>query len=178
MRAGFGVCALALVALSGVEGFTGRAALSSRGAALYAKKGFGKEQPKKEKSAGQVMWEDAQQNYEELRDSGVPEYNIFIREAGMGDDKWIPAGAMCVPRDEKVDGAIFANEEALTGSVIRMYPGLKTCQAFEYGFNRKIFPDDPIRLARPPDNNDFVGNFLNQVLSPLNTNNMKKKDGQ
>mmetsp|Transcript_26672 Transcript_26672/g.83455 ORF Transcript_26672/g.83455 Transcript_26672/m.83455 type:complete len:179 (+) Transcript_26672:179-715(+) len=144
--------------------------------ALQAKKGFGKaEPPKKEKSKGQQLRDDAADNYQEMKDAGVPEYNVFIREAGLGDDKWVPAGVMAVPRNEKVDTAILANEDKLLGSILRQFPGLKNAVGYEFGYNRKIFPDDPIRMARPPPN-DFVGNLLNQFLSPLNTDKMKKPE--
>eukprot|EP00975_Prorocentrum_lima_P054263 11382022-Prorocentrum_lima.AAC.1 len=70
---------------------------------------------RREKSEGQKVREDASENYDELKASGVPEYNIFIREAGMGDTAWIPAGVMAVPRTEKVDSAIYANEVSASG---------------------------------------------------------------
>mmetsp|Transcript_26670 Transcript_26670/g.83436 ORF Transcript_26670/g.83436 Transcript_26670/m.83436 type:complete len:192 (+) Transcript_26670:179-754(+) len=107
--------------------------------ALQAKKGFGKaEPPKKEKSKGQQLRDDAADNYQEMKDAGVPEYNVFIREAGLGDDKWVPAGVMAVPRNEKVDTAILANEDKLLGSILRQFPGLKNAVGYEFGYNRKV----------------------------------------
>ena len=108
--------------------------------------GFGKsaEQPEKEKSAGQVEREKASSKYDEIAKTGGQEYSVFVRQFGSADDSWLPCGSIAVARGDQVSNAIFSNEEPLKTAVIRTFPKLKGFETeFEYGYNLKIFPDEP-----------------------------------
>lgn len=53
--------------------------------------------------------------YDEMASKGVPEYVVYIREKGEGDNEkpWQFVGSLAVPRTLKVDDVIFENEEGL-----------------------------------------------------------------
>lgn len=111
------------------------------------KKGFGKvvEKPKKkEKDIGVIT-------YEQQTARGVPEYNIFIRPVNGTDSEWVSVGSMTIPRDRKVDVAIYEVEQELLKGAFKLYPKLKVFSlsegSFEYGYVLKAFPDEPIQLA-------------------------------
>ena len=140
--------------------------------------GFGKsaEKPKKEKSAGQVERERAASKYDEIAKTGGQEYSIFVRQFGSADDSWLPCGSIAVARGDQVSNAIFSNEEALKVAIIRTFPKLKGYeQEFEYGYNLKIYPDEPVEVAvkNTGGTGPSVGNWLSNLLSPIDASDVK-----
>eukprot|EP00953_Heterococcus_sp_UTEX-ZZ885_P032474 16963-Heterococcus_DN1.PRE.3 len=99
--------------------------------------------------------------------------NAFARDEGSGDDDWIPAGTMAVPRTEKVANAVFEQEEALMKGVLRLFPKLKDAE-LEYGHNLKMYPDEPVKVLVPQaKSEDVIKNWFEGLLSPLNTSDKK-----
>jgi Family of unknown function (DUF6523) len=137
-------------------------------------KGFDKnaKPKKKESSAGQVEREKMSSRYDSIAATGGQEYLIFVRQFGGEDKSWLPCGSIAVPRSAQVSDAIFANEEALKTSIVRTFPKLTGFEAeFEYGYNLKIFPDDPVEVAMKQTKvaGPSVGNWLSNLLSPVDT---------
>lgn len=141
-------------------------------------KGFGDgKTPKKEKSEGQQKREQESSKYDELAATGGQEYSVFVRQFGSDDQSWLPCGAIAVPRGGQVSDAIYANVEALKAAIVRTYPKLKGFEdEFEFGFNLKIYPDDPIEVAikgAPKTEGFSVGNWLSLLFSPVDTSQAK-----
>ena len=143
--------------------------------ALFAAQGFGSKPTKREKSEGQVKREKESAKYEELTAQGGQEYSIWTRQFGTGGDTgdkgWVPCGAIAVPRGAQVSDAIFSNESALKSAITRSYPKLKGLEdELEFGYNLKVYPDDPIETAQkngPRATGLSVGNWINTLLSPI-----------
>jgi len=112
--------------------------------------GFGKVQPQKQTAkANKAKRAVASQKYDEMKQSGLPEFNIFVRIQGQG--KWLPAGSMTVNRSSLINQALFQQEEELRKSVFRLFPQLRKHQGqLEYGYRLKEFNDEPIVLATRP----------------------------
>jgi len=139
-----------------------------------APKGFGApKQQKREKSEGQVDRDKKASKYDEISNSGGQEYNIFVRQFGSDDSTWLPTGSIAVPRGEQVSNAIFANEEGIKSSIVRTYPKLKGSEdEMEFGFNLKIYPDDPIEVAVKGTGQTAgpsLGNWISNLLSPVDS---------
>jgi hypothetical protein len=153
--------------------------VSTSNIVLFAKEktGFGakesKDKPKKPaQSEGAVKRTQERSKYDELAGSGGNEYTIFVRQFGSDDKGWLPCGAIAVPRDAQVSDAIFANTESMNKAIVRTYPKLKGSESeFEFGFNLKIYPDDPIDVAvkstKVPGLS--IGNWISTLLSPVDT---------
>jgi len=140
--------------------------------------GFGKSEaaPKKEKSEGQIERERASSKYDEIAKTGGQEYSIFVRQFGSADDSWLPCGSIAVARGDQVSNAIFSNEEPLKSAIIRTMPKLKGYeQEFEYGYNLKIYPDEPVEVAvkNAGGSGPSVGNWLSNLLSPIDASDVK-----
>lgn len=139
---------------------------------LYAK-GFGAPPPEKRgKSDGQIDREKKSSKYDDIAASGGQEYRIFVRQFGSDDKSWLPTGSIAVPRGAQVSDAVFSNEEGLRSAIVRTYPGLKGSEMeFEYGYNLKIYPDDPVQVASKtlggPTSGPSVGNWISNLLSPI-----------
>jgi len=76
-------------------------------------KGFGEKPAKKApppKTKGQLEREKYASAYDTLASKGVPEYAVYIKEAEAGEKDWKFVGSMAVPRNAKVDQAIYENE--------------------------------------------------------------------
>lgn len=76
-------------------------------------KGFGEKPQKREpppKTKGQVEREKYASAYDSLASKGVPEYAVYIREREGGEKDWKFVGSMAVPRNAKIDQAIYENE--------------------------------------------------------------------
>jgi hypothetical protein len=112
--------------------------------------GFGKVQPQKQTAkANKAKRAVASQKYDEMKQSGLPEFNIYVRIQGQG--KWLPAGSMTVNRSNLINQALFQQEEELRKSVFRLFPQLRKHQEqLEYGYRLKEFNDEPIALATRP----------------------------
>jgi Family of unknown function (DUF6523) len=137
-------------------------------------KGFDKnaKPKKKEPSVGQFEREKMSSRYDNIAAAGGQEYLIFVRQFGGEDKSWLPCGSIAVPRNAQVSDAIFANEEALKTSIVRTFPKLKGFEAeFEYGYNLKVFPDEPVEVAVKQTKlaGPSVGNWLSNLLSPVDT---------
>jgi hypothetical protein len=117
--------------------------------------GFGKPKETKIKptSTGAKQRAEASQQYDEMKDSGMPEYEVFIRT--QMNKQWLAVGAIACKRSDQIHAAIYANEEALLKGAFHRMPILKKNRAkleFEYGFRLKDYKDEPIEVAvRPPD---------------------------
>eukprot|EP00186_Timspurckia_oligopyrenoides_P002280 CAMPEP_0182449918 /NCGR_PEP_ID=MMETSP1172-20130603/37568_1 /TAXON_ID=708627 /ORGANISM="Timspurckia oligopyrenoides, Strain CCMP3278" /LENGTH=155 /DNA_ID=CAMNT_0024647339 /DNA_START=380 /DNA_END=847 /DNA_ORIENTATION=- len=138
------------------------------------RKGFGKVQPKKEKTKAQIEREQAGSRYDKMQQSGMPEYNIWIKVKGADEKSWFPVGSLCVDRSSKVNEAIFQNEDALLKGAFRLFPKLAKESEFEYGFQLKEFPDEPVRPAeKPSETSNAIKDFFDKILSPLNLDDKK-----
>ena len=94
-----------------------------------------------------------------------------MRQFGSDDQSWLPCGAVAVPRGAQVSDAIFVNQDALKQAIVRTYPKLKGFEEeFEFGFNLKVYPDDPVEVATknaPRSQGLSVGNWISTLLSPV-----------
>ena len=165
---------LVAVAVSSTQAFMAQPVFSaSASSTALAAKGFGApKQKKRQKSEGQIKREQESSKYDEIAASGGQEYSIFIRQFGSDDQSWLPCGSIAVPRNAQVADAIFANEAGLKSSIVRTYPKLKGYeQEFEFGFNLKVYPDDPIEVAAKPSSTKSagpsIGNWISNLLSPV-----------
>lgn len=137
---------------------------------LAAAKGFSEPAPKKTKSAGADDRASKSAKYDEISKQGGQEYRIYVRQFGSDDSSWLPAGSIAVPRGAQVSDAIFANENGLKESIVRTFPKLKGMEVeFEFGYNLKIYPDDPIEPAVKSNRSDgpSFGNWVSNLLSPI-----------
>lgn len=112
--------------------------------------GFGKVEPPKPKAEkNKAKRTAANQKYEELKSSGLPEFNIYVRINGQ--EHWIPAGSMAVDHSSKISLAIYQEEEELRKGILRLYPKLRQHQdQLEYGYRFKEFNDEAIEVAVRP----------------------------
>lgn len=144
---------------------------------LYQVKGFGETPaPKKEKTEGQIKREAERQRYDELALTGQ-EYSVFVRQFGSDDQAWFPCGAIAVPRGSQVTDAIYANEKDLKTAIVRTYPKLRGFEEeFEFGFNLKVYPDDPVEVAvkgKAKESGISLGNWISTLLSPVDASSVK-----
>jgi hypothetical protein len=138
---------------------------------LYAK-GFGTPPPEpRQKSAGQMEREQKSSKYDEIAATGGQEYRIFVRQFGSDDKSWLPVGSIAVPRGAQVADAVFAGETALKDAIVRAYPRLKGMETeFEYGFNLKVYPDDPVQVAvkgQGAPQGPSIAGWISNLLSPV-----------
>mmetsp|Transcript_34244 Transcript_34244/g.63330 ORF Transcript_34244/g.63330 Transcript_34244/m.63330 type:complete len:188 (-) Transcript_34244:296-859(-) len=165
----------AACAASSCAAFTSSAtgvAFTRSSSALHMAKGFGPGKPEpRSKSEGQVKREEESSRYDDIAAGGGQEYSIFVRQFGSDDKSWFPCGSIAVPRGAQVSDAIFANDEALKVAIVRTYPKLKGMeQEFEFGYNLKVYPDDPVEVAMKggaKSSGPSIGNWISNVLSPV-----------
>ena len=166
-----------LLAASATEAFVASGA-ASRASALAAKKGFGADKFKsggatkvKPKSATKIERERASAAYEEAKASGVPDYRVYV--AAGGSEDWAPVGCVTVPRTEKVEQSIYGNLDSLKSAVFSAYPGLKAEEdTLRFGYNLAVFPDDPVKLAKPEvaaETTNPFKKFAKDLTNPMNT---------
>ena len=132
------------MALLVAHGCLRRTSRDSPAAALAAKrKGFGDDKfsKPKQKTAAKVEKERAASAYDAAKASGIPEYRVYVTPTGT--ENWTPIGCVTVPRTESVSQSIFGNEESLLQ--VARQAGVKG--DLDYGYNRAIFPDDPVTPA-------------------------------
>ncbi len=112
--------------------------------------GFGKVQPKQQTAQkNKVKRAAASKKYDDMKKSGLPEFNIYVRIKGQGN--WLPAGSMTVNRSSQINQAVFEQEQELLKGVCRVFPKLRKHQNnLEYGHRLKEFKDEPIQLAVRP----------------------------
>lgn len=110
--------------------------------------GFASGSQKKKKKAPNKH-QVAANKYDEMKDKGLPEFNVFIRIKGK---EWVPAGSMAVQRSNQISQAIFQQEAELLKGAIRLYPVLRNFKDnLEYGYRLKQFPDEEITVAVLPE---------------------------
>merc|ERR1712154_559135 len=113
-----------------------------------------------------------------ISSSGGQEYRVFVRKFGSADDSWLPCGSIAVPRGAQVSDAIFSNENNLKTSIVRTFPKLKGSEGeFEYGFNLKVYPDDPIEVAVKGGAKvagPSIGNWISNLLSPVDASEVPR----
>lgn len=113
--------------------------------------GFGTSKATKQPSKSASKRAAASKQYDQMKTSGAPEFNIYIR---IKDKKnWYPVGSLAVNRTNQINQAIYQSEEDLRQGAFRLFPILKKNQAnLEYGYRLKgtEFNDEPIELASPP----------------------------
>ena len=65
--------------------------------------------------------------YEELKDSGSPEFNVFFRKVGATDEDgaikggWYPVGSLACPSSQEIGKAIFSTEDAFLQGAFRIH---------------------------------------------------------
>lgn len=110
--------------------------------------GFASGSQKKKKKAPNKH-QVAANKYDDMKDKGLPEFNVFIRIKGK---EWVPAGSMAVQRSNQISQAIFQQEAELLKGAIRLYPVLRNFKDnLEYGYRLKQFPDEEITVAVLPE---------------------------
>jgi Family of unknown function (DUF6523) len=131
--------------------------------------GFGKEFPEEEKAKiNKGKRKEANEKYEEMKKSGMPVFNIFVRI--KDDSRWLPAGSLAVERSSQIDGAIFQQEEELKKGALRLYPKLSIYRdQLEYGHQMREFSDEEIKLAVLPIPGfaQKLGAFVRQIKIKL-----------
>jgi Family of unknown function (DUF6523) len=151
---------------------------SSRGSTSLFAKGFGTRPVKREKSDGQKKREGEASKYDEISQAGGQEYNIFVRQFGSDDNSWLPSGSIAVPRGAQVSDAIYSNVDALKKAIVRRFPKLVGYEEeFEFGYNLKVYPDDPIEVATKSSTRSSgmsVGNWISNLLSPIDTSGVQR----
>lgn len=153
--------------------------LTTSSTAMRMSKGFGEKKViKREKSEGQIRRDSESSKYDEIAETGGQQYNTFVRQFGSDDESWFPCGSIAVPRGAQVSDAIFANEANLKTAIVRTYPKLKGFEdEFEFGYNLKIYSDDPVEVATKGGRSKegmSVGNWISNLLSPIDTSDIGK----
>lgn len=111
--------------------------------------GFGTPKPQPKVSKRSAQRTAAAQQYDKMKEDGLPEYEIYIRIEGKKN--WYPVGVISVKRSSQIDQAVFANQEELVQGAFRLYPVLKKNRdQLEYGYRLKAFKDEPIQVAQKP----------------------------
>lgn len=112
--------------------------------------GFGKIQPQQQTvKKNKAKRNAATQKYDEMKKSGLPQFNIYVRI--QGQENWFPVGSVAVNRSNQINHAIFDQKEELLKGALRLFPRLRKHQTqLEYGYRLKEFNDEPIVLATPP----------------------------
>ncbi|PZU92450.1 MAG: hypothetical protein DCE90_18170 [Pseudanabaena sp.] len=112
-------------------------------------KGFAGVSSQKKKKKEPNKHQVAANRYDEMKEKGLPEFNIYIRIKGK---EWVPAGSMAVERSNQISRAIFQQEKELLKGAVRLYPILRKYQEnLEYGYRLKEFPDEEITVAVLPE---------------------------
>ena len=74
-----------------------------------------------------VLWCQAAGKYEELKQSGSPEFNVFFRKVGATDEDgavkggWYPVGSLACPSSQEIGRAIFSTEDAFLQGAYRIH---------------------------------------------------------
>lgn len=125
--------------------------------------GFGKVQPQKQTAKkNKAKRVAASQKYNEMKKSGVPEFNIYVRIKGQ--KQWLPAGSMTVNRSNLINQALFQQEDELLKGASRLFPKLRKHQSeLEYGYRLKEFNDEPITVAIRPE--ATAGNLVQSAIA-------------
>jgi hypothetical protein len=127
--------------------------------------GFGKVQPQKQTAKkNKAKRVAASKQYNEMKNSGLPEFNVYVRI--QGQENWFPAGSMTVNRSNQINQALFQQEEELLKGVFRIFPKLRKNQnQLEYGYRLKEFNDEPISVAVRPT--ATAGNLIQSTIASV-----------
>ena len=111
--------------------------------------GFGVKTPKKPKSERTKKREKASKQYDQMKNDGLPEYEVYMRP--VNNKQWYPVGAIAVRRSSQISRAIYHSEADLLQGAFRAFPVLKKNKGnLEYGYRLKGEKDDDIELAVKP----------------------------
>lgn len=120
---------------------------------MTSPKGFGKDRSKKKSSSpNAAKRKAAATQYDQLKQEGFPEFNIYVRVPDK-PNSWLPVGSMAVKRSNLINQAIFQNEEDLLKGALRLFPKLaRQVDQLEYGYRLKdkLYQDEPITPAERP----------------------------
>jgi len=93
---------------------------------------------------------------------------------------WLPCGSIAMPRGAQVADAVFSNEEGLKKAIVRSFPKLMGFEEeFEYGYNLKVYPDDPVEVCMKGNVKKEglgIGNWISNVLSPVDNSQVKRPE--
>jgi hypothetical protein len=163
---------------------------------MSSKGGFGKTPPEKKVSKLAEDRGAAAERYESIKAAGSPEFSVFFRSKGAGDEDgmvkggWYPVGSITCPSSQLVSKAIFNTEDALLqgafrvhskqikaqmktrdGKTIGKWQDMKECD-LEYGFQLKEFADEEVQVAEKPreksDIEKAFGNVFQKVQDAVN----------
>mmetsp|Transcript_20886 Transcript_20886/g.49685 ORF Transcript_20886/g.49685 Transcript_20886/m.49685 type:complete len:215 (-) Transcript_20886:32-676(-) len=133
----------------------------------------------------------AAQRYESIKKAGSPEFSVFFRKIGAGDEDgvirggWYPVGSLTCPSSQEVNKAIFATEDALLQGAFRVHQKqiLREFQTrdggkvakwqdmklvdLEYGWQFKEFPDEEVTVAEKPREPSQVENVVGGLFQKL-----------
>lgn len=172
--------------------FQTNAARSAAAPALRMQKGFGATPPPKKVSGLAQDRKRAAGKYEELKNSGSPEFNVFFRKVGATDEDgaikggWYPVGSLACPSSQEVGKAIYSTEDAFLqgayrihgkqikkefttrdGGAVGNWKEMKDCD-IEYGWQFKGFEDEDVKVAeRPKEPSAMEGKRPPQPYRPL-----------
>ncbi len=127
--------------------------------------GFGKVQPQQQVAKkNKAKREAASQKYNDMKKSGLPQFNVYVRIKGQ--DNWFPVGSVAVNRSSQINQALFQQEDELLKGALRLFPRLRKHQAqLEYGYRLKDFNDEPIVVATRPT--AAIPNFIQSTFASL-----------
>lgn len=132
---------------------------------MTSQTGFGKVQPQQHKAKkNKAKRVAAAQQYDQMKKSGLPEFNIYVRIPGQPN--WFPVGAIAVSRSNQINKAVFEQEEELLKGAFRLFPRLrKHKNQLEYGYRLKEYNDEPIELAVRPQ--PTTANWIQSTVTSL-----------
>jgi hypothetical protein len=180
----------------GIKAFTTSTQSSMLSLRMSSKGGFGKPPPEKKASKLAEDRGAAAERYENIKAAGSPEFSVFFRLKGAGDEDgmikggWYPVGSITCPSSQLVSKAIFNTEDALLqgafrvhskqikaqmktrdGKTIGNWQDMKECD-LEYGFQLKEFADEEVKVAEKPreksDIEKAFGNVFQKVQDAVN----------
>jgi len=160
--------------------------------ALRMQKGFGAKPPPKKVSEIAKDRKRAAGKYEELKDGGSPEFNVFFRKVGATDEDgaikggWYPVGSLACPSSQEIGKAIYTTEDAFLqgafrihgkqvkkefvkrdGGAVGNWKDMKDCD-IEYGWQFKGFEDEDVRVAERPEEPSAVAGFFSKISEAVN----------
>lgn len=160
--------------------------------ALRMQKGFGAPPPQKKVSEIAADRKRAADKYQDLKDSGSPEFNVFFRKVGATDEDgaikggWYPVGSLACPSSQEIGKAIFSTEDAFLqgafrihgkqvrkefvkrdGGKVTTWKDMRDCD-IEYGWQFKGFEDEDVKVAEKPKEPSQLDGFLGKISQAIN----------
>merc|ERR1719238_1359586 len=118
-------------------------------------KGFGTPPPAKKVGEIAADRKRAAGKYEELKQSGSPEFNGFFRKVGATDEDgavkggWYPVGSLACPSSQEIGRAIFSTEDAFLQGAYRIH-------------------GEDIKVAEKPREPSQLEGFLGKISQAVN----------